>query len=267
MTAGHCLCGVGNDDFTEDVHLCLETGVNQVTDTNRIAAKWGNKDKRDLPYKHIMDEAWVMHQEKRGETFGYNYDIGLVKLVKKKKLFYDTGTGRTVNVGPICLAARDTDISQEDITVVGWGVRYTETPVKKNNQRKPRRSSCTTNQFSPLGNMFEPCDMQALKDNGWKCNIGTDKVPKGYAREACLKYLQMASEAVGDSDKEEFEQTKQIQLNLKARNGDIIIIRCYKDELFTATDKGWCKITRATGDMDWGFCDTSCQHAFVIISC
>ena len=117
--------------------------------------------------------------------------------------------------------------------------------------------------------MFEPCDMQALKDNGWRCNIGLGKVPDKvqYDIEGCKRYLTMASEKVRDEDKDNFEDVKQIEISLSVKKGDGStsepIKRCYKDELFT--DKGWCKLKKPKSEMDWGFCDTSCQHALVII--
>ena len=117
--------------------------------------------------------------------------------------------------------------------------------------------------------MFEPCDTDALKANQWRCNIGIDKIPTGYEREHCIKYLTKASEEIGDDDRDKFAGIKQIELDLKIKKAggtkiERVTRRCYKDELFTIN--GWCKIKHPKkGKMDWGFCDTSCQHATVII--
>ena len=79
-----------------------------------------------------------------------------------------------INIGPICLPASGQLFPEGEITVVGWGSRYSE--VDKNREsilpsdnKIAVATSCTTNEFGPTAHRFKHCSLEFLKKNGMEC--------------------------------------------------------------------------------------------------
>ena len=199
----------------------------------------------------------------------FGYDIGVVKIRRYVKFY----SSCIKYIGPICLAAMYELGGRAEITTVGWGRRYSEFPENIGaSDRNPTESSCTTNEIGPLQHRFKLCDMKAIKDNGWKCNgvesLMKNAFPKGYNSEACAKHWHSAERAVVAASEQLNDDQKKAMLDRYERVNRIDIEMatgdsrtCYKMSQFL--DGGWCKVSGATSDEEWGFCSKSCDPSLL----
>ena len=269
--------------------------VDQITDVNKINAKFGSNNLESPDMKTIVfDSAFVKYNEKK--EAGTFYDIGV--LGSEEDQFYHSLDGK---VGPICLAAEGNQPTKEqEIVTVGWGIRYSEVQVPheaipklpEKDRKDPTYSSCTTNGFGPGLHRFKECNVEFLKRGGrrkinqWGCKIrkGNQKedLPTNYDLEACNNYFVKAEKAASDADKR-LSSTKHLKKLEKASKIKILLANqqnvdepstsckkpklcpkeCFREELFATN--GWCKIKYSDTDMNWGFCDTSCKFIRVIL--
>lgn len=298
ITAGHCICG--DNDNNDQGKQCLETKkrkierVDQITDVNKIIAKFGSNNLEAPDMKTIVfDSAFVKYNEKKKP--GSFYDIGV--LESEDDEFYHS---LDRNIGPICLPAEDKQPTKEDeIVTVGWGIQYSEVQVPheeiqnlpENEKKDPTYSSCTTNALGPRMYSFKECSVEFLKRGGrrninqWGCKIrkGNEKndLPTNYDLEACKNYFVKAEKAAIDAD-ERLSSTTHLKKLDKASKIKIVLINqknfdeptsckkpricpmeCFREELFAT--HGWCKVKYADNDQEWGFCDTSCKFIRVTL--
>ena len=230
--------------------------------------------------------AWIKYEEDMAKISS-TFDLA---ILRSDKNFYNDGNNF---ISAICLAALDADITQEEITTVGWGERYSEYPVRDLTDASQARTidtetSCTTNQYGPKEHRFKICDITFLEDNNWKCKkikpkisfVNLKKYPRPYDVLKCKDYFKSASMLMTpfvyplvlfqqnfDYDtlenpskmQQESMQVKYIKIQSKG-----IWTSCYREDLFE--NNGWCKTENHVTDHEWGFCDTACELVSVIIN-
>ena len=287
VTAGHCICGRSLKEIEEnkgDEYKCLEgESTNQITDHNiiRVTAESMEYD-TDQGRSFFPESAFVKFDDTR--RFEY-YDVGVLK--SGENFFYEANLADPM-VGSICLPSTELDFSEELITTVGWGVRYSELPVAKNERdRNPTHTSCATSEASPthlssaapffFETRYKRCDVAFLKENGWGCKKMTslddsDQAPPSYPAEKCYDFWLQAEDVIKSlemNDPEKYNGYFQIFSNIKKievqEQSDCLgyIIECFRPDLLF--EYGWCSIEGIDGDIGWGMCDTSCQFAPVRI--
>ena len=164
LTAGHCVCGykkgeIKSFDKTKEclLHPSTLEPKNQITPMNKVRVRMGSntKTKRywyDQKYvETYVDEAWIKYDEKNAHLQG-TFDLAVLK--SDVNLFNDDNK----NIGAICLAALDADITKEEITTVGWGDRYSEYPERdltlinydKYDKYNPDKKRKPTNQYGQI---------------------------------------------------------------------------------------------------------------------
>ena len=187
------------------------------------------------------------------------------------------------NIVPVCLAAVSTPLGDKKFKLLGWGVRYEETPryAGRFTKRNPILSSCMTNQAGPLQWRFQNCDMKRLKRPGkngkyvWKCDTVNPppdyKSSKGRSKR-CREYFNVANNIKDklNSNKPLAETwLKDIDfIYVYDKNGDKE--QCYNQKLLTT--RGWCYLKdykekgkkKSSGKKQlevhaWGFCSSSCK--------
>ena len=205
VTAAHCICGLTTKkdlDAEQDIRdkIACKGGrgnikdvnnlPNEVTSDNEIEIGAGSTNYRNLPFHFDILYAYV-HDEYQDPvvtpTAGNpEIDVALLKTYEKEsngKNFYDSLLG-DFKIGPICLAAINSDLSKDEFEVVGWGVRYGELKQEESSSLQPdpsnppnvpdplaNKHSCTTNADGPINYALKHCDVEYLKSHKWDCDM------------------------------------------------------------------------------------------------
>ena len=187
VTAAHCTCPLKKKDPDAETHphekaLCKSYDKNQITPGyNEIKIYGGlmnfddlqsdnnRKNTFTISFAYIMDGA--LDNDGDSDEWNGKDDIGVLitenPMFNKKQLEETNPTDRPP-ILPICLAAKNSDLNNEKIMGVGWGLIYDESP-ESDSTEDPYYSSCMTNEAGPDEWIFNHCDMQFIKNNNWSC--------------------------------------------------------------------------------------------------
>ena len=293
ITSAHCICGVSAsyEKESEDIKdklkckgksICfiyldpsansLENEITKDNDNkpiNTITAGVGSENRNEvleieIPFAFIMSDV-------KDEI-----DLGVLKTSDDKDNkganFYPQSDAKWKNkIGPICLSAANSDLTQDEIVMVGWGKQYSEIKSSVHGIRNPKKylHSCTTNQFGPLEYRFQHCDVSDMKSHQWTCGMeekqGIKKWPPSYDDKLCSKFEEQAEEAIIQAasnagldvlDKWKTE-VNQFEIGKKSGMGIYKVENiCYRKRMFQ--ERGWCFVKRSGNA--WGFCDYSCDQ-------
>ena len=290
ITAGHCVCRVDakNRDKSEDIKEKLRCKGDYISVTNEIT-----KDEYQRPINSIKVGAGNKNKDKLIEfdiTFAIVYskipidpsisnldDLGLLKTDSGVNFYSQTDLKAAhFDIGPICLAAKNAELSDHNIATVGWGRRFSEN-LKENPKDGPKQNqhSCTTNQHGPMRHRFQHCDVDDLDEAFWDCKFKIEimeEYPHGYDNEKCPDLIKKADatvkEAIANSGMDDllYKWKDTFKIEIIEKNKDEIldfnnVKTCYKSKLFE--ERGWCIVKKnnldTREDDQWGFCDTSCD--------
>ena len=288
MTAAHCICPDEHKKHKTDdgIHfqhphpksLCkkpydhrnqITPGVNDITIYGGHKNIDGFEDRENAEYRFSTEHAFIKNGPSSVPPYQIESkdDIGL--LVSDRVLF-DMNTLKNVEpldtppIIPICLAAEDTDFSNEKITGVGWGLVYDESPTRTSNQ-DPYYSSCMTNEVGPEKWAFEHCDMNWIKNEirvtdkitkeAWSCDKTNypDKIKKDVDK--CRFYFLAAKTILDGTQIRVMENVDKIHIHENKIDFNNPFLTCYKERQFR--ENGWCKIRSSS--FKWGFCSPSCD--------
>ena len=286
LTAAHCTCSLKNKDPNDQPHphvkaLCKPYDKNQITPGfNQIIIYGGHTDYKEsqsdrnvkntfrIPYVYIMDGAIDSSTDKwKGK-----HDIGMliteIPLFDKKKLkeLKESTSLDRPPILPICLAAKASNLNNEKIMGVGWGLTYEESP-SSDFTKEPFYSTCMTNEVGPDKWVFEHCDIQFLKNNNWACE--KKKYPNLIKknRDLCKKLFDEARKIYDNSKIEFMDKVDKIHLykqedpDAPIQNKKNPFLTCYNEKHFL--DEGWCKVhgdSTHSNSEAWGFCSPSCKE-------
>ena len=137
VSAAHCICGRYDDDaksptdFLKKIKCrgglgnAKEDGrvVNEITDDNMIKIGAGHIDKRHLKLFDVVNAfVYDEYEEEYKQT-----DLSLLQTTYLKPFYLKSQIfKRGFDIGPICLAAENTRLTDSKIEIVGWGKRYGE---------------------------------------------------------------------------------------------------------------------------------------------
>ena len=291
MTAAHCICPDANKEHRTDdgIHfqyphpksLCKKPydRRNQITPGfNDITIYGGHKNLDELKDRQNTQNTFVTQYAliKNGPSSESPYqieskdDIALLvsdRILFDKNILKNTQPLDTPPIIPICLAAEDTDLSNEKIMGVGWGLVYDESPTRTKN-KDPYDSSCMTNEVGPEKWAFERCDMNWIKKEirvndkvekkAWACDKTNypGEVKKDVAK--CGYYFLEAKRILDGKQIRALEKVEKIHIHENIDNIDFNkpILTCYKERQFIKN--GWCKLRHSS--IKWGFCSPSCDE-------
>ena len=294
ITASHCICGVSKKDIDsmQDHHKqfveCKGGKIvdfhipppNEVTSINKLSVGTGSMDKSKLNWIDIL-RAYVMGSKKKHEKQRFYEDVGLLFTngkTGKGLLFYKHTVAKgNIKVGSVCLAAAKKEkphMYEGNVTIVGWGKRYSDVKDSAGNPNQ-KAQSCATSEFGPIAARLRKCEIDDIikdsngtpkKPKDWGCN--RSDWPAGYEYTKCSKYLRRAETEV--ARKIEKLDGSNVLETLWSLTNKIVVKKsfpnkkeytCYKEDMFR--DNGWCYVYKGTqlGNPEdtWGFCDSSCK--------
>ena len=245
----------------------------QITHDNRISVDGGSKNIQNpnLRMWFVMKKAVVKYDEKNYVISNKkDYDIGVAtgpsafnpqtSQLMNQHVFYTTPTSL---IGPICLGKETDEVPQCHLTTVGWGKAYTENPsphpedasLNEANKHYGDFTSCTTNGIGPNQHRYKQCDLDSLKQNGWKCMDTSTSYPDGYHSGECSILFKKFDDQV-ESKKIPWDLSiKEYEFRYQGRTET-----CYRSDTFK---DGYCLIKGYQDKTEWGFCDTACKHVAV----
>ena len=274
MTAGHCTCTttfVNTNDHPKT--FCKPASENQIVNKfNTISVFGGDKDKRMLLQPNNVQNSFAITKALLYEypKFSNWTDIGILSsdkpMFNPQRLRSLSANSRPALV-PICLASKNTDLSDKTMHGVGWGIRYDESPdgnITHPLNSNPYYSSCMTNEMGNQDFRFQACNMDVIKKNNWSCE--KQKFPLGYITQ------QHECRSLFNEAQKIFDQTDKYNIEFMNKVGKIVISYeddqekqtiCYRDREFR--EKGWCEVQGIDIRMNpnaWGFCSPSCDSNF-----
>ena len=285
MTAGHCICPEEHwyalyDQKkypTHELSRCKKSShQNQIT-PGFIEAKvyGGHKDTDELQSSENIENTFniIMAFVKFSSSSLYgskSYMMvdkdDLAVLVTDRNLFDKEKLKNTQHLDrppiiPICLAAENSNINNEKMFGVGWGLIYKKSP----DENDPYYSSCMTNEVGPKDGIFEPCDMQFVKNNNWACEKNSLPVGKTGLNEKdllrCRNYFDKARILLDVSQIKTLDEVDKIYIH-RQNDPNEPLLTCYNEKLFS--DNGWCEVhQRHTSTAAWGFCSPSCADSLL----
>ena len=240
---------------------------------NQSDANWNNPTETNQ-YQWEVTEAFVVPQMNKGRVV-VKPDIGIASISDILPKFFDKAALsqdflthdkveiKTSRIVPICLAAKNSDLSGMTMRGAGWGLEYQEKP--ENNPRNPEFSSCMTSELSPkVEHRFQNCDMQKIQANDWECR--KDSAPDDYPVDECRNYFNKAEWT-------EYRDKLQHRFRLSKKKFDKLFRRdiMYVPNGITTTNctrldwtewpYGWCELPGSTdANFKWGICSPSCSE-------
>ena len=281
VTAGHCVCTLrkrvpDSEPHPHEKALCIPSNENIFFESyknqirpgyNEIYVYGGEMDKTKYTITPSME---IHNQFKIEKAYAKNrldnlrwdgkHDVGV--LVTNKLLFDKEKLKKNINpfdkppILPICLAGKTSELVDEKIQGVGWGLKYDASPDPKD----PHISSCMTNEVGPPKWRFHNCNMQEIKKNNWSCE--KQELPRSIPsedRKRCKAFFSEARQKVEASKIEFMDNVDKIIIK-SANKPNEILLTCYNKAQFT--DNGWCIVHNKDPNVDqdaWGFCSPSCN--------
>ena len=288
MTAAHCICP-GKREYaidkknhrTHELSVCKKSSNhNQIKPGfNEAKVRGGHMDKDILRSSENIGNsfhvAFAFVKFSSSSLFGskiYNDDLidkdDLAVLITDRPLF-DMEKLKNAQyfdrppIVPICLAAENSDINNEKLFGVGWGLIYDKTSVKKD--KDPYYTSCMTNEVGPKDWTFQPCDMSFVKNNNWACAkksipLGKTGLNKKDWRK-CRKYFAKARRDLDELQIKALDDVDKIYIHSQ-NDPNAPFLTCYNEKQFS--ENGWCEVHQElTSTTAWGFCSPSCADKFL----